>query len=143
MLNIEKRRIGKVEIGMAPLIDCMMLLLIFFLLTSSFAAYKKMNVALPEASSTIKDNRVQNIILLEASGTIILGNDKMKIEDFNETLLLKHFGTNLETAVIAADKEAPVKNLTLIMDSLNKIGIHNVAIATANEEKKSSREDRR
>jgi len=79
ILNFEKKAVGDDEIDMTPMIDCVFLLLIFFLVTASFQLQKALQIPAPEkrekdvAAKTmedIQDDEDYIIVRIERDNTI-------------------------------------------------------------------------
>ncbi len=129
-----KRRVnleaGLKQIDMAPLIDCVFLLLIFFLLTSSFIVTSGINVKLPKAlTSELIDS--QSLILVISSEDIIYLDEKPKtLKEIEE--LVKKNGHN--SIFIKSDRDASLGVVIKIWDLCKKFGIAQIGIATSHED---------
>lgn len=121
---------GLRQIDIAPLIDCVFLLLIFFMLTSSFVIIPGINVKLPKALTSEEiDSRSLTVII--SSEDIIYLEDKPKtakeVEDF--------IGTGKHEAIfIKADSDASLGVVVKIWDACKKFGIEKIGIATTYQE---------
>ena len=121
---------GLRQIDIVPLIDCVFLLLIFFMLTSSFVIMPGINVKLPKAvTSQAIDSRSLTIVI--SSEDIIYIEDKPQtigeIEDF---IKKGKFGS----IFIKADRDASLGAVVQIWDLCKRFGIEKIGIATTYEE---------
>ncbi|MBU0693683.1 MAG: biopolymer transporter ExbD [Candidatus Omnitrophica bacterium] len=129
------KRMAKVEAGLrqidiAPLIDCLFLLLIFFMLTSSFIATTGINVKLPEASA--KDEMgLEALTVVISSEDIIYLEGKPLIPDEVESILKKKKYSSLS---IKADRDASLGAVVQVWDSGKRAGIENIGIAATYQE---------
>jgi len=121
---------GLRQIDIAPLIDCVFLLLIFFMLTSSFVVIPGISVKLPKAlTSEGMDSRSLTVVI--SSEDIIYLNDKpytaKEVESYTKE-------GNYDSIFIKADRDASMGAVVKIWDICKKNGIEKVGIATAYED---------
>ncbi|MDD3295891.1 MAG: biopolymer transporter ExbD [Candidatus Omnitrophica bacterium] len=120
---------GLHQIDIAPLIDCIFLLLIFFMLTSNFVVMPGINVKLPKAL-TSEQVDVKSLTLVVSSEDIVYLQDKpysfKEIED-----LLKQ--NKYDSIFIKADRDASLGVVVRIWDICKKLGIEKIGIATTYE----------
>ena len=118
---------------MAPLIDMVFILLIFFVVTSSFVKESGIEVNRPTAQTTERQERGNIIIAISSTGEIWM--DKRQIDPHavrTEVLRLK--AENPEAAVvIVADEKADTGILVKVMDQVRLAGITRVSIAASQE----------
>lgn len=126
-----KLEYGLEQIDIAPLIDVVFLLLIFFMLSSSFTFQSGINVKLPKAvtSDVLKD---ENLIVVITSENIVYLNDKV--------VTMKELSSKLDTPtyrklplLIKADRRASVGRIVDVWDLCRNIGIERINIATNQE----------
>ncbi len=121
---------GLRQIDIAPLIDCIFLLLVFFMLTSSFVVIPGVNIKLPQA---LKPEEIdsRSLTLVISSEDIVYLNDepstKVEVEDF----LRKE---NYESIFIKSDKDASLGAVVGIWDICKRVGIEKIGIATTYNE---------
>ena len=119
---------GLDQINIAPLIDCIFLLLIFFMLTSSFTIPSGINVKLPKAltSDILKD---ENFIITITSEDVIYWNNRVLTIKELENELDKP--TNkMRPILIKADRRASVGRIVDVWDLCRNLGIERINIAT-------------
>lgn len=118
--------VGLRQIDIAPLIDCVFLLLIFFMLTSSFVVMPGINVKLPK-TVTSEDLDVHTAAIVISSEDIVyLENKPCTIKELNEYLKNKKY----ESIFIKADKDASLGTVAGIWDVCKRVGIEKIGIAT-------------
>ena len=125
-----KRRIntesGLKEIEITPLIDCVFLLLIFFMLTSNFVVSPGINIKLPKASKS-EVVETKTITVTVSSEDIIYVGGKVLTSGELEKNLKK---LRLKSIFIKADKDSSLGAVIDIWDICKRIGIEKVGIAT-------------
>jgi biopolymer transport protein ExbD len=128
-IEIEK---GLKQIDIAPLIDVVFLLIIFFMLTSSFVLQPGIKVKLPRAVTSEVIGQESVSITVSAENVIYL---------FDKVVTLKELKKNLENLkvkkipiLIKADRRASLGRVVEIWDLCRQLGIEGVNIATYQEE---------
>lgn len=107
----------------------MLLLLIFFLLTSSFIQQDQgFNINLPKAASATNVDSNSLIIYLNSSGQPYINGKKSSINDLKATFL-----SIQKDIIIKADKTIKLESVTKIMDLARSCNIQNLSIATIND----------
>ena len=120
-----------IEINVAPLIDIVFLLLIFFMLTSEFTDFKTIDMISPNQSSTnIQNNDLPIIINLSENGLIEIDKIEIKLEDLSETIQMKLLNSNNKKIVISTLNETKINNLIIVVDTIRSLGIENIALIT-------------
>ena len=118
-------------IDIAPLVDVVFLLLIFFMLSSSFTFQSGINVKLPKAV-TSDILREENLIVTITSDNIIyLNNDVITLKELENRL--SHSGTKTRPLLIKADRRASVGRIVDVWDLCRNLGIERINIATNQE----------
>jgi len=120
------------QINMAPLIDVIFQLLIFFMLSSSFTFPSGINVKLPKAvtSDIIQDENM--IILISSEDVIYLNNDVVTIEELRKKL--KEFAPKNQPILIKADRRASLGRIVDVWDLCREKGIERINIATTRDQ---------
>lgn len=130
-----KRRtsIVKGQLDIAPLIDVVFLLLIFFMLTSNFVIQSGINVSLPKAitSEVIASEHV--IVSVTAQDLIFLNDKPITIEQL--TSELRQAAREDKSLLLKADTGASLGRVVEIWDLCRELGIPQINIATNQEAK--------
>ena len=120
-----------IEINVAPLIDIVFLLLIFFMLTSEFTDFKTIDMISPNQSSTsIQKNDLPIIINLSENGLVEIDKIEIKLEDLSETIQMKLMNSKNKKIVISPLNETKINNLIIVVDTIRSLGIENIALIT-------------
>ena len=127
-----------VEVNLTPLIDVVFLLLIFFMVSTTFDRHAKLKVSLPEASAKATQQQENPLVLsIDAKGNYFL-NDRQIVNQQLATLkqaILKTIrATNTNVAdvslVLRADANTPHQSVVRAMDAASQIGLTRLSIAT-------------
>jgi len=117
---------GLKQIDIAPLVDIILQLLIFFMLTSQFVVQLGFPVNLPKAASSQLLKEIQIILTLTKEGVVYYKGKPVSLKEL-EDLLKK----NKEHSVfIKADRYSKFEDVVKIWDLCRKIGVRKIHIAT-------------
>ncbi len=118
----------------SSLTDIVMLLLIFFLLTSQFVITTGVQVRLPksESSEVVTDN--QFIITITKTNEIYFGGEKISLGELANKIITYNEQQREKNLVIKADKEIPIEILIKVIDIAKSTGINKFTIATEKEQ---------
>jgi biopolymer transport protein ExbD len=127
-----KLEYGLRQIDIAPLIDVIFLLLIFFMLSSSFTFQSGINVKLPKAvtSDIIKDENV--IIIITSEDVIYLNGNLVTLKELASKL--KDINYKEQPLMIKSDRRASVGRVVDVWDLCRNLGIERINIATNQEQ---------
>ncbi|MFH1429187.1 MAG: biopolymer transporter ExbD [Candidatus Margulisiibacteriota bacterium] len=111
--------------------DIVFILLIFFLLTSSFVVQTGIKVDLPQAKEMAPLIKQDIVVTVAKNGGLILVNEEKVNRAALYEVLQKKLAYNLDKLVIfKADKEVQLGKLVDMMDTAKRAGAEKVAIAT-------------
>jgi len=122
------------EVNLTPLIDVVFLLLIFFMVSTTFDQQAQLKVQLPEASAKTERKPVEAMIIsIDAKGQYYI-NDKQLVNTTSQTLkqaIIKTVNNNMEMPVILkADAQTPHQAVVRAMDAVAQTGLTRLSIAT-------------
>jgi biopolymer transport protein ExbD len=125
-------------INMTPLIDVVFLLLIFFMVTTTFSRETRLMVNLPEADAELANTDATSIeIIVARDGTYSI-NGRALINNRLETLIrgleLESTGDRNLPIVLIADAEATHQSVVTAMDGIGRTGFTRLSIATQRPE---------
>lgn len=124
--NAKKKR--RVLINITSLIDVMFLLLIFFMVTSTFLDQPGMKLELPSAESA-EVARIEKLVLYISSDEEVVFNDQpVALDDLEETMLAALSEIEERTLVLNADKSVQHGTVIRVMDIAKKIGLEKLVI---------------
>ena len=134
-MNLQNRSREEPEVNLTSLIDVVLLLLVFFMVSTSFVREAEISLRLPEAS--VDDRRVEEVetlsITVTAAGTYLV-NDRPLVNATPEILraaIIKLIGERRDLPVIVrADAEAKHQAVVTAMDVAGRLGFVQINIAT-------------
>ena len=137
-MNLKQSRHEEPEINVVSLIDVVLLLVGFFILSSRFTDEGRMRVHLPSASAVpLEKVSAEPLIVSVTQQGSYLVNQRELINASPETLraaLLKEAGSNRGMRVtVRADARATHQSVITALDVLGRLGFSEVSIATVKE----------
>jgi len=123
------------NIDMTPMLDIVFIMLIFFIVTTSFIKESGIEVEKPQASSAKTDKKVNIIIGIKKTGEIWVDNHPIDIRALRTTVEKLHADTPEGTVIIAADKRSETGVLVSVMDQVKLAGIAKISIGADSDSK--------
>lgn len=128
------RRGDEFEINVVPLIDVLLTLLMFFVLTSTFIQHSRMQLTLPSASVQDRDmNAPALIIMVERDGHFWVGSDAVpgqSVDALKQAIARATHGEHDRPVTIRADALSSHQSVVTAMDALGQLGFTKLSIAT-------------
>jgi biopolymer transport protein ExbD len=137
-VNLKPRRIDDPELNLISLIDVLLMLVIFFMVSSTFQKEGRIKVQLPQASDVPQPQSTKDplVITVTAEGSYRV-NERSLINASPATLraaLLKESGADRSAPVtIRADATATHQAVVTAMDVAGRLGFVQLNIATVHE----------
>jgi len=134
-VNFRKRTGEELTIDLTSLIDVVFILLLFFMVSTTFERPAAMKVTLPEASAQaeLADPAKRLELVIDKEGKMYL-NDQELVDDRQETLIAaftQEVGDNRKVPlVLRADRETPHHFVVTAMDVAAQLGFTDLSIAT-------------
>jgi biopolymer transport protein ExbD len=132
MLNITAARRANrtvAELNIAPLIDMVFILLIFFLVTTSFVKETGIEVSRPTASTAMSQSKATILIGIDASNRIFIDHREVDVRAVRANVE-RALAENPEGAVVVvADKASSTGTAIQVMDGCRIAGAQNVSLA--------------
>lgn len=133
-MRFRRSRQEEVQVNLTPLIDVVFLLLIFFMVSTTFTRETQLQIDLPESSSQAQlgDERPLEI-MVDAQGNYAINNQPLLRHD-TETLkeaLREVAGQERDmTVIITGDAQAPHQSMIYALDAVGQLGFTKVSYAT-------------
>ncbi|HEC16417.1 MAG TPA: biopolymer transporter ExbD [Sedimenticola sp.] len=124
------------HLDIAPLIDIVFLLLVFFMLTSTFMIPEAIELELPESGSATATDITPITVSLNQSGQIALNGEAIELDRLKEAvepLLEQDAGTPI---TLKSDAHTKVQQLLAVMDEIRSAGGTNIALATTRKQRR-------
>lgn len=118
------------ELNMTPLIDCVFLLLIFFMVTTVFKQPYSLQVVLPEAQQGVIVEEKKLVASITEDGRMEINRHLVTLDNLEQVLLREKEGTRSLTLVVRTDQETPHKYLLDLFEVAKRVGIEKIPLAT-------------
>ncbi|MBK8094560.1 MAG: biopolymer transporter ExbD [Verrucomicrobiaceae bacterium] len=136
-MNFRKQHsIEPTPMQLAPLVDVLFLLVIFFAVTFQYAKEEQaMDVSVPaaEAGKEKESRTVGEIIInIKKEGEIVVNGQNYNVDELLLKLqnIIQMAGTHEQAVIIRGDEITDYKHVIRVMDACQKAGIYNIAFAT-------------
>lgn len=119
------------RVDLTPMVDVVFLLLIFFMISTTFVETPGISVKLPESSSQQRPQEIKEVkVYLSKEGDIFLGQDPVAMAELRQRLRSHGKQAADMTFLLLADKEALHGKVVALMDLAKETGFGKLAIAT-------------
>jgi biopolymer transport protein ExbD len=138
-MKMKARRSEEPEINVVSLIDVVLLLVVFFMLSSNFTAEGRLQIRLPQASSgpTSRNSDEALVVTVSASGSYLV-NGRELVNSGADTLRaavtkITANSPHANAVTIRADGRASHQSVVTAMDVLGRLGFTQMNVATIHE----------
>ena len=125
------------EINLIPMIDVLLVILIFLMVTTSYAKYSELQINLPQAGGEASASQAQPInVSIDATAHFAINNAELNFTDTAALAasLKTAAGTQTDpTIVINADAKTPHQAVINVMEAARQAGFGRITFATQNE----------
>ncbi|HKP95992.1 MAG TPA: biopolymer transporter ExbD [Fibrobacteria bacterium] len=133
--TVRKRRKKDVEIAIVNLVDVIFILLIFFIMTTTFSKETGLDITKPAAGSAGQLEKENILVGISKEGTIHLDERQVDLAML-QAILRRELAEDADRAVvIISDRDADMGAVVDVMDECNLAGVRKVSVA-ANQEGK-------
>ena len=134
-MNIQPDNPEEPEINLTPLIDVVFLLLIFFMVSTTFEHQSRIQIELPEATAEASKPDDESLeILIDAHGRYYLGEQQEVNTELNtlKGAIREALGERESVPVmIRADARTPHQAVVRALDATSQLGLVNISLATS------------
>lgn len=125
-----RRQSGAIaEVNMTPLIDMVFILLIFFIVTTSFVKETGVDVSRPSAKTAVKKEKANILIAIKPNGEVWIDKRQVDRRAVRANVERLHAENPEGSVIIIADKESKTGLLIEVMDQARLAGVASVSIA--------------
>ena len=126
----------KAGIDLTPLIDVVFLLLIFFMISTTFVSSPGIKVNLPEASTRPLTQKPEALeVTVTAEQRLYLNGQEVDPKHLNERLKEQSRNQENPALLIRADGDVQHRMVVFVMDQAHLVGIKQLSIATIDKER--------
>lgn len=116
-------------IDMTPMLDVVFIMLIFFIVTSSFIKEAGITVSKPEAETAVRKERTSMLIAVNKANEIWI--DRRRVDrDAVKPVITQIYSENPKgSVVVQADRDSNAETVMFVMDAAREAGVSDIAIA--------------
>jgi biopolymer transport protein ExbD len=119
------------ELNLTPMLDVVFILLIFFIVTTSFVKETGIDVNRPSASTAEKKSKGNILIAINANGDIWIDNREIDIRAVRANIQVLKASYPQSSVIIQSDQDASTGKLVKVMDQVRLAGVQNISIAAS------------
>jgi biopolymer transport protein ExbD len=128
------------DINLVPLIDVILVLIIFFVITTTFDARSTLQLQLPSATAQPASDQTKSLsVLINAEGRYFVGDQEVlrtDIDALKQALTTAGGEDRSRPVMLRADARTPHQSVVTALDALGQLGFRRISIATAPEQRK-------
>ncbi|MCB0379044.1 MAG: biopolymer transporter ExbD [Bdellovibrionales bacterium] len=131
---MRKRRSAQEEdagIDLTPMLDVVFIMLIFFIVTTSFVKEAGIDVNRPSASTAKKKERASILVAISQNGEIWIQKRRVDIRSVRANIERLHAESPEGTVVIQADQLSQTGILVQVMDQIRLAGVESISVAAS------------
>jgi len=133
-VNFRRQSKEEVSVNLTPLIDIVFLLLIFFMVSTTFTKENHLNISLPEASAEASETPPQAVdIVISADGEYSVNGQVLvntQVDTLKRAITKVLEDRELAPVVISADARTSHESVVRAMDAAGQLGLINLSITT-------------
>ena len=134
-MRLKRRAVGHSSddtgIDLAPMLDFVMNLLIFFIITAVFAKEVGLTVSRPSATNAEKKEGGNIVVAIDAAGDIWIEKKVVDVRAVRASIERLHAQKPDDAVVVVAEKGAHTGILVQVIDQVRQGGVQNVSIAAS------------
>ncbi|WP_127023907.1 ExbD/TolR family protein [Rheinheimera mangrovi] len=128
-----RREAEEAAVDLTPMLDVVFIMLIFFIVTTSFVKEAGIDVNRPKAAKAQSKPSATIFIAIRANGEIWMDKRAVDVERVGATVEKLLAESPTDTVIIQADKEAKHGIVVQVMDQIKLAGIDKISIAAENK----------
>lgn len=119
------------EIDLTPMLDVVFILLIFFIVTTSFVKETGIDINRPTASTAEKKSKGNILIAIRPNGEIWIDNRSIDVRAVKANIQRMKARFPQSSVIIQSDQDARTGILVKVMDQIRLAGVQNISIAAS------------
>mgnify|MGYP001815729988 FL=1 len=117
------------ELDMTPMLDIVFIMLIFFIVTTSFVKDSGVTVSTPQADSATSQENANIFIAITATGEVWIDRRPVDSRSVRAIVARLHADNPEGSVIIQSDEDASTRMLVEVMDQVRLAGVEGIAIA--------------
>ncbi len=132
MSTFQRTRRRRAEINIVPLIDVLVVLIFFFLMTMQFRDLSSLDITPPEMETAGRSDLPTKPIVvgIDESGKLFLNDQPIPRDELAEQLQALHSESPEISVLIFASEDTPLRFVTEVMDHARKTGFKSLRLQT-------------
>ena len=122
-----------IGLNMTPMIDMVFILLVFFVVNTSFVKETGVEIERPSAKSAVKQEQANILIAVTREGEIWIDKKRVDIRALRGHIEQMHAESPEGSVVVLADTKTPAGIVMQVVDQARLVGISKVAVAATEE----------
>lgn len=133
MARRTRRESEEAAIDLTPMLDVVFIMLIFFIVTTSFVKEAGIDVNRPKAAKATGKPTATIFVAIRANGEVWLDKRAVDVERVGAQIEKMLAESPTDTVIVQADKEAKHGVVVSVMDQIKLAGIEKISIAAENK----------
>jgi len=137
-MNLQPGDEDEPEVNLTPLIDVVFLLLIFFMVSTTFEQQSRIQIELPEATATAAETEDETLeIVIDAQGRYFIGDRQVvnsEVKTLKSAISKAVDGRESLTVIIRSDASTPYQAVITALDATSQLGLTQISLATSTVE---------
>ncbi len=133
-MNLRQFRREEPSVNLTPLIDVVFLLLIFFMVTTTFREESEIQINLPQASNKPVEHEAQALeVTIDRDGHFFVNQQALintQLDTLKRALRELKSDAGNQSVIVSADANAPHQAVVKAMDAARQVGLTRLSIAT-------------
>ena len=134
-MNLQPGDEDEPEVNLTPLIDVVFLLLIFFMVSTTFEQQSRIQIELPEATATAAETENETLeIVIDAQGRYFIGERQVvnsEVKTLKSAISKAVDGRESLTVIIRSDASTPYQAVITALDATSQLGLTQISLATS------------
>jgi biopolymer transport protein ExbD len=134
-MNLQPGDQDEPEVNLTPLIDVVFLLLIFFMVSTTFEQQSRIQIELPESTATPTETEVESLeIVIDAQGRYFIGERQVvntQLKTLKAAISKAVEGREELMVIIRADASTPHQAVITALDATSQLGLTQISLATS------------
>lgn len=132
-MQIQRPLPRKRLISLTPLIDVVFILLLFFMLATSFVEWHAIGLNIPATESSISQDQESLVIRLTHDGRLYVNNDTVTLETLGDRILPVLARNAEQLILLQPDAEVSLQRIVTVLDRLAVVGGRNISLQRGEE----------
>ncbi|MDH3872445.1 MAG: biopolymer transporter ExbD [Gammaproteobacteria bacterium] len=134
-MNLQPGSEDEPEINLTPLIDVVFLLLIFFMVSTTFEHQSRIKIELPEATAEPTEQEEEPLeIIIDAQGLYFIGDEQVvntRLKTLKAAISKAAGARQGMPVIIRADAKTPHQAVVTALDATSQLGLTHISLATS------------